>query len=89
MSLPLPRQGTSSTVYTISNQQHPSTCPGCGQADVLEYVGYNHTYSAAMCAKIFQCSQCNTWVDVIREKTPSPSRLARPRPKKGLGFLAV
>lgn len=60
------RQGTA--MWKILGHTKLHECPECNQRNSLTYFGFAKDYMAGLHAKIYQCQDCESWIDVIWEK---------------------
>lgn len=65
MALPIRSHGYQSPVWKLFGQEKPNECPECKKDHSLRYVGTDKKYSLAMSAKLYTCSDCGAWLDLV------------------------
>lgn len=62
------QQGNAEPIWVIKDHKPEATCPECGGHHSLRYIGFVETYSTGTYGKMYQCSNCNTWIDTVWPK---------------------
>lgn len=75
----MPLSGYKETVWKLQGRQKPRRCPCCGKRDSLRYIGFAMQYEPGLQAHLYQCAQCEMWVDCIWPKSMA-QLVYRPRP---------
>lgn len=70
------KQGTA--MWKIFGHMKVHECPECQKSQSLTYLGFAKNYMAGLHAKIYQCQDCNSWVDVIWEKYRKRNKSEKP-----------
>lgn len=57
------------TVWKLHGRQKPRRCPCCQTRDTLHYIGFAPNYEPGLQAQLYQCRNCDMWVDCIWPKS--------------------
>lgn len=57
------------TVWKLHGRQKPRRCPCCQGKHTLHYVGFAANYDPGLQAQLYQCLECESWVDCIWPKS--------------------
>ena len=61
-------QKNGSAIWKILEYTDLQSCPECNSNKNVIYLGFVETYMTGLHAKMYQCLECDTWVDVIWNK---------------------
>lgn len=59
------QKGYHCTIWKVISHRPMRACPECGEHKTMQYVGFAKNYSRGFSAKLYTCTNCDTWLDCI------------------------
>jgi hypothetical protein len=55
-------------IWIVLHHEAPHECPECHTKASLRYIGFVQTYNPGLHGKMYQCEECDTWIDCVWSK---------------------